>query len=145
MGVACSLYCTLTVSNLSAIVAALQPETISRMGLTPAVTFSLLSDRRRRRLLSLLSDRRAVRIDEAVAWIAACEAETTLEEVPTETKRRVRVSLVHVHLPKLADAGVVDYDPRHGDVVLTDRGETLVRTLSALQLETSPPRSDAPD
>lgn len=38
---------------------------------------------------------------------------------------RVEVSLHHNHLPKLADEGYLDYDRRHGDVVLWEDPETV--------------------
>lgn len=38
-----------------------------------------------------------------------------------ETEReRAKIELYHNHLPRLADYGVIDYDPRTGDVVLGD-------------------------
>lgn len=42
---------------------------------------------------------------------------------------RTRVSLHHVHLPKLADAGVVEYSREHGNVELTPVGEQLTALL----------------
>ena len=35
----------------------------------------------------------------------------------------LRVGLHHQHLPKMADAGVVNYDAENGDVTLTATGE----------------------
>lgn len=42
------------------------------------------------------------------------------------------IRLIHVDLPKLAQTGVVEYDPRRGIVEPTDRVETLCATATAI-------------
>jgi hypothetical protein len=39
--------------------------------------------------------------------------------VPAEASEQVHAELVHSHLPKLEDYGLVEYDPRTGDVGYT--------------------------
>jgi hypothetical protein len=51
-------------------------------------------------------------------------------EVDTTVRRRIEISLVHNHLPRLADHGVITYVPEERGVVLTDDVEML-RTLTA--------------
>jgi predicted transcriptional regulator len=52
------------------------------------------------------------------------------------TLKRAKVSLVHNHLPRLEDHGVIEYDTRSGDVILTDAGEVgpLLNTVEELEI-----------
>lgn len=47
--------------------------------------------------------------------IASCSDEKT-----DTALKHAKISLVHNHLPRLEDYGVIEYDTRGGDVVLTD-------------------------
>ncbi len=47
-------------------------------------------------------------VEQVVTW----ETETSSDDVPDDYRRRVEASLHHMHLPKLADANIIDYDPR---------------------------------
>lgn len=70
----------------------------------------LLASGRRRILLDIFDGRStAVELDELAAGVAAREAEA--DATDEETVERIRTALHHVHLPKMDDAGVVDYDP----------------------------------
>lgn len=77
--------------------------------------FDLLSNRRRRFTIHFLmryGDRSAT-VDQIVDAVAAWERETTdigIDE--KEHRRRVRLTLGEIHLPKLADTNVIDYDTR---------------------------------
>ncbi len=56
---------------------------------------------------------------------AAVNAVYTHETAGTDTdnhstREEVRIDLRHTHLPRLADAGAVDYDRRHGTIRFTD-------------------------
>lgn len=48
------------------------------------------------------------------------------ERIGITDRERLRVRLYHVDLPKLRAGGVVDYDWRSGDIVLTDEGRDFV-------------------
>ena len=83
-------------------------------------TFELLSTARRRYLLYYLVtiDGPAAEIDAAVNAVATYEAaDPTTDAEPT--KKDIEIELQHRHLPKLVDAGIVDYDPRHGTIRYT--------------------------
>lgn len=78
--------------------------------------FELLAARRRRYLLYYLEDEDAepvVELDDLADRISAWEEEWTDEDaVETDSPDAIRDDLHHVHLPRLADAGLVEYDAR---------------------------------
>jgi len=76
-----------------------------------------LADERRRTVLSVLSDQSHPIGTETLARdVAAREAETTDREVPRDRIDDIEASLVHVHLPLLADATLIGYDDETGRV-----------------------------
>lgn len=74
---------------------------------------SLLASSRRRCVLSMLADGDEVTVEKLARTIAARERNGTFDD---DRRDRVVVSLVHNHLPRLADHGVVDYDRQDGTV-----------------------------
>lgn len=91
---------------------------------------SLLADRHRRRGLCVLRNGggRAMTLDTLASEIASAD-DVTADRATVET------SLYHVHLPKLADAGVVEFDARSGDVRY--RSVPLVEDVLTLLEESS--------
>lgn len=93
---------------------------------TPSLdrVFELLSDRRRRYTLYYLNDRDdgVATVGELTDHVAALESgrESTDEGeglgTESERKERIRTELRHVHLPKLAETGVVEHDQRSDTV-----------------------------
>ena len=81
---------------------------------------SLLAESERRLLLYQLADNRATTLEEVVSRIAAWKFDVHDSELDKETRQRVYVSLVHNHLPRLADYDIIEYDLRSGDIVLTE-------------------------
>ena len=95
------------------------------IGLDIETSYSLLSNARRRRLLALLGEARVWTVDALAREIAARE-----ENAPVD---RIELTLVHNHLPRLADYDVIEWDGRSGDVVRSDRYadlEPLLRTTA---------------
>lgn len=77
----------------------------------------LLAHPRRRRVLERLRARGGrAGIAELAEELAAIERET----VDDEGAKLVRLDLLHAHLPKLAEADVLEYDPETGVVELVD-------------------------
>ncbi|NGM69117.1 hypothetical protein G6M89_08870 [Natronolimnobius sp. AArcel1] len=81
---------------------------------------SLLSESKRRYLLYLLAETRNGNIEDLITQISAWEYDQHAGAIDKETRQRVYVSLVHNHLPRLADYDIVEYDLRSGDIVLED-------------------------
>lgn len=88
-----------------------------------STVFEILRDERRRAILSILNERGACTLADLVAEVGRREGndgdeKTNHEEVTYEAaadqfgggRRRIEASLVHAHLPKLEDTGVVRYD-----------------------------------
>jgi len=100
-------------------------------------TLALISDARRRTLLYWLKDRGSgtVAFDDLVEAVVTRETAIPARDVP-ESRDSVRVSLAHAHLPKLADLGIVEYDPDgntvryHGNPAL----ESFVRYVETIEL-----------
>ncbi|MFC6719352.1 hypothetical protein ACFQGT_03555 [Natrialbaceae archaeon GCM10025810] len=78
---------------------------------------ALLADARRRYVLYHFLKNQRGSAEELAPQIAAWERGVSVDEVDQSAVDRVSVALVHNHLPRLADHGIVDYDARSGDVV----------------------------
>lgn len=90
--------------------------------LTRDQIFSLLSSRRRRLVIRELARYDGpAEVGTLAELIAARENDTDREELTSQQRKRAYTSLYQTHLPKLADAGLVEYDRAEGVVTLTDR------------------------
>ncbi|GAA0220332.1 hypothetical protein GCM10009000_039160 [Halobacterium noricense] len=98
-------------------------------GETTDDVFALIEDRRRRTVLRYLRNRTGTgditvgRLAAAVASMESVEGEPGSTaatpgdgSVDPAIVERVSISLTHVHLPKMADSGVIDYDTDAGTV-----------------------------
>lgn len=94
--------------------------------ISPDLVFDLLSSQRRRMILYYLhqGDGTAT-VNEISKEIAAMENDVPVDELTRQQQKRVYVSLYQTHLPKLAQAGVIDYDRENGTVSLTDRVQEI--------------------
>ncbi|MFP8952250.1 hypothetical protein ACLI4Z_04635 [Natrialbaceae archaeon A-arb3/5] len=81
---------------------------------------SLLSESERRYLLYLLAENPGMNLEDLISQVAAWERGEPVTTIDTETRQRVYVSLVHNHLPRLADYDIIEYDLRSGDIVLAE-------------------------
>ena len=76
--------------------------------------FEILSNQRRRFAVYAVSGEEEVDLGTLAKTIAAWENEQPVEQVTSNERKRVYTSLQQSHLPKLAEAGVIDYDDRAG-------------------------------
>ncbi len=95
----------------------------------------MLADGNRRRVLSYLSDAPAddVTFDELCERLSDSAGRGA--GITTQGGRdRLALRLHHEHLPKLADAGLVEYDPRRGRVSYSEHPavESLLHDLATL-------------
>jgi hypothetical protein len=84
--------------------------------------FHLLSSPRRRFVLYYLhTEQRTVDLSEVVAEVAAWENDKQVEELTEKERKRMYVSLYQTHIPKLAAAGLIEYDTDEQVVAPTGR------------------------
>lgn len=73
--------------------------------------FGALADPRRRTILASLNHSfQEVRLETLARDVGAREQSTAESAVPEDEVEKILVTLRHVHLPKLADAGLIEYD-----------------------------------
>ena len=90
------------------------------------LVFDVLKNRRRRYALHYL--RRAeesVQLSELAEQVAAWENGIEIGAISAAERKRVYTALYQSHLPKLDDAGIVDYNQNRGIVELSDAAEQL--------------------
>ena len=94
--------------------------------LTTDQVFELLADARRRNAVAALREvDGGTTLGELAETTAARVDDVGRAAVTTDRRERIAVSLHHCHLPKLADAGVVEYDPDESRVVPTETAAEL--------------------
>lgn len=87
-----------------------------------SAAFDLLRDARRRGVLYTVKRNGQTAVEEVAHRIAAWQS---TDGQGNTNPKIVETSLVHTHLPKLADAGVVEYDREHGTVELAESATDL--------------------
>ncbi|MFU8869199.1 hypothetical protein [Natronococcus sp.] len=97
----------------------------------PDVLWQLLTDPHRRYLLEQLCTDERTTLSNLAHEIAARNRKVSSEETAPSCRRRIEIALAHDHLPRLADCGVIAYDPSTWQVVLTADSETR-RLLEAV-------------
>lgn len=87
--------------------------------LSQDTVFELLSSPRRRYVLYLLREAgEPVELTTLAEQVAAWENETDIDDITEQERKRVYVSLYQTHIPRLDDAGIVEYDKETGMVAL---------------------------
>ncbi|WP_435335636.1 DUF7344 domain-containing protein [Haloarchaeobius sp. TZWWS8] len=103
------------------------PDQSKALGPTNEELFEVLSNQRRRQALYYLLQRRdgGTTKRELSRQLAAWETQQSPEMVSSEERKRVYIALHQTHLPKLEDAGLVEYDSSTGAIELTDACDDL--------------------
>lgn len=88
------------------------------------VLFDVLADQRRRYTLECLREfRTPMALSDLADEVASREQERPVPDIPAEEVKQVYMSLYHVHIPKMADANIVEYTQEQDMVVLTPESE----------------------
>jgi len=99
------------------------------------LVFGILKNGRRRRVIKYLRDAEGeVTLSDLAEHIAAIENDTTPAQLTSSQRKRVYVGLYQCHLPKMDDAGVIDYNQARG---------LVERTAQATHFEQYLDRSEA--
>ena len=94
--------------------------------LSEDLIFDVLKNRRRRYTLHYLKRQaRPVELSELAEQVAAWENDKTVAELSANERKSVYTSLYQTHLPKLADAGIVEYNRNRGVVELSGNAAQL--------------------
>lgn len=94
--------------------------------------FDILSSARRRAILRYLmehADRDEFSVQELTTEIAAWEHDVTVDQLSPDQRKRVYVSCYQTHLPKLADADIIEFDRDQGIIRPTPRAEVFRRYI----------------
>jgi len=102
--------------------------------LVPATTvYSLGADDRRRSLIRVLASHdRELTLNDVTKEVVTRQIDGDITDVPGETVIRVAHSLYHNHLPRLADAGVVTFNPGRKLIAPTPKLESVAARLGVL-------------
>lgn len=99
--------------------------------LSKDLIFDILRNPRRRYVLYYLKqESEPIELTALAEHVAAWENQTDTESLGNQERKRVYVSLYQTHVPKLADAGLVDYDEDAGTVALTSEASVMNEYLS---------------
>ena len=107
--------------------------------LTPDDIFEILSNHRRRMVLYYLRRTGGTAdVTELAGEIASMENDVPVEDLTSQQRKRVYVSLYQTHLPKMTQMNAIEYDKDAGTVRLTDRTNNIDRYLSGSEQVTYP-------
>jgi hypothetical protein len=112
-----------------------QPETAQRLEagqstmLADDGLYRALASERRRRLLYYLTATPETTIEDVTTALVGWEVAGEGTMATPADHERMRTALEHVHLPMLADRGLVAYDRESGTVAAGDVDETVVWLL----------------
>lgn len=106
-------------------------DTSPETSLEQDTVFHLLQNERRRRALRCIADRDApIDTRTLLEQVAAREYGLAVEDLTSDQRQRVYISLYQSHLPKLDEHAIVDYDQSSGVVTPTPLTDALVAYLS---------------
>ncbi|WP_225333321.1 DUF7344 domain-containing protein [Halomicrobium urmianum] len=92
--------------------------------------FTVLSNQRRRRVLDCLREYETpIALADLADEVAVREYDSPVTEIPAEEVKEIYVSLYHVHVPRIADADLIEYDQEDDLVTLLDDGQELIEVI----------------
>ncbi|QLK26982.2 hypothetical protein HYG81_05065 [Natrinema zhouii] len=99
--------------------------------------------RRRETIRYVLQADDCVKMRDVAEHVAAKEHETTVEQLLSDERQRVYIPLYQSHLPKLDEAGIIDYDKPRGIVRPGERLEQFRQYLDSVPSETDDAMEEA--
>lgn len=108
-------------TDTSGIIESVQSAVTDIQGITLDRALDVFANQRRRYAIYYLQQHDKPMALAAVAdEIAVYEDETDITDIPAEEIKPVYASLYHSHIPKLADAGIVEYNEDRNTATLTE-------------------------
>lgn len=95
------------------------------------VVFDILKNQRRRHVLRYLRENETTTLSDLAEHVAALENEKDVRSLTSSERKRVYVGLYQCHLPRMSDAGVIDFDSDRGRIELRETAEQLDEYLDA--------------
>lgn len=95
-------------------------EALQEAGVNPAAFFDVLSDSHRRVVVERLDEHGPQTLPELADELVRWTSDEQEDEIPDEQSESYYVALYHVHVPKLVDAGIAEYDEDDDTVSLVD-------------------------
>lgn len=94
------------------------PRSLDReIHLPPDEAFAVLRNDRRRAVIAFLAGETGARsVDAVTRAVAASEHDVPPEHVTERQRKGIYVSLLQIHLPKLVEVGVIEWDERAGTI-----------------------------
>jgi len=106
--------------------------------LSQDTVFDVLSSARRRETIAILrAEETPIELTTLAEIVAARENDTSVEELSSQDRKRVYVSLYQTHVPKLVDVGIVEHDTDSGEVWLTSKASAIEPYLQDPQQSTA--------
>lgn len=87
--------------------------------------YRALASAQRRRLLSILLDGEERTVEELATLLAGWRATDDGRLVTPADRTRISGELIHIHLPQLSEARLIDYDREAGTVCSTDLDDAI--------------------
>ena len=98
----------------------------------------LCQNQHRRIVLAVLAEeQRSLTLNDLAKTVLKYNHQTPITEVSEDVITKIRLSLHHVHLPKLASEGLIEYDLEKQLVEPTEQFDQVQPTLSTI-LDTDP-------
>lgn len=118
-----------------------EPETQGEPDPLPLdIIFEILKNRRRRLVLSHVKQQedQSVDLGSLAEHVAALENDKSVQALTSGERKRVYVGLYQCHLPKMDDAGIVDFDRNRGTIELGKNADQLDEYLDTDTGEETP-------
>jgi hypothetical protein len=95
------------------------------------VIFDILKNQRRRHVLRYLRENQTTTLSDLAEHVAALENDKSVHSLTSSERKRVYVGLYQCHLPRMNDAGVIEFDSDRGRIELNETAEYLEPYLEA--------------
>lgn len=89
--------------------------------------FTVLSNQRRRYILNSLGEYETpMALADLADEVAVREYDSPVTDISAEEVKEISISLYHVHIPRMEDAGLIDYNQDDDLVTLLEDGQELI-------------------